>query len=295
MCQNPSYTKPYKKNVLFETLIRGVETLIKPFALYKKGYKTASTPVLKCLALRFKTLPPEFDGYRILHLTDLHIDFMPHLTDRICSLLEAVETDVCVMTGDYRLKSFSADYRQTLDPMKRILSAIRHRDGVFGVLGNHDTFRMVRPYEDLGLRFLINETSRIRRADRVLAITGVDDPMSFYTPKALRALNGAGRTPLAEDSFRVALVHTPELYDRAAENGFDLYLSGHTHGGQICLPGGIPLVLHLDKGRQFYKGVWRYQQMTGYTGQGIGTVSVPVRFNTQSEITLLTLNRVPDN
>jgi predicted MPP superfamily phosphohydrolase len=81
------------------------------------------------------------------------------------------------------------------------------------------------------------------------------------------------------------------MFDVAADNGYRLYLCGHTHGGQICLPGGIPIILHLRHGRRYYRGLWHYGRMTGYTGQGAGTVGLPVRFNTQSEITVLRLVR----
>jgi len=93
------------------------------------------------------------------------------------------------------------------------------------------------------------------------------------------------------EGFKIVLVHDPSMFDLAADNGYRLYLTGHTHGGQICLPGGIPVVRHLRHGRKYYRGVWKYAKMTGYTGQGVGVVGIPVRFNTQSEITLFRLCR----
>jgi predicted MPP superfamily phosphohydrolase len=101
------------------------------------------------------------------------------------------------------------------------------------------------------------------------------------------------RSRLEADNYKIAIVHAPSLYDVVAANGYRLYLCGHTHGGQICLPGGRPVIVHLRHGRQFYRGLWRHEQMTGYTGQGAGTVGIPLRFNTESEITLFRLNRGP--
>ena len=91
-------------------------------------------------------------------------------------------------------------------------------------------------------------------------------------------------------SFSILLSHTPEVYRQAAHAGFDLMLSGHTHGGQICLPGGVPLTL--DSGcRAIGAGAWRYDAMAGYTSVGAGSSIVPVRFNCPPEITLHRLHR----
>jgi len=81
-------------------------------------------------------------------------------------------------------------------------------------------------------------------------------------------------------------VYTPEIYRQAAAAGFDLLLSGHTHGGQICLPGGIPLTLDATLPRSLGSGAWKYRDMAGYTSVGAGSSVVPVRFNCPPEITL---------
>lgn len=153
------------------------------------------------------------------------------------------------------------------------------------VLGNHDTYLMVDYFEEMGIRVLANETVTISRNDGQLAVTGVDDPHYYYTDQAI--------TSMEEhiDGFKILLGHSPELYDVAADNGYSLYLCGHTHGGQICLPGGIPLITHLYNGRKFYRGLWRYNGMKGYTSQGCGSVSIPIRFNCESEISLITLKQ----
>ena len=90
----------------------------------------------------------------------------------------------------------------------------------------------------------------------------------------------------AADEFTIALIHSPEAYDLAAECGVDLYLCGHTHGGQICLPFGIPILTHLRRGRKYVYGAWKYENMQGYTTSGTGCSGIPVRFNTHSEIVI---------
>ncbi|MGD0533342.1 MAG: hypothetical protein ABSA62_14025 [Methyloceanibacter sp.] len=87
------------------------------------------------------------------------------------------------------------------------------------------------------------------------------------------------------DEFSILISHTPEVYRHAAHADFNLLLSGHTHGGQICLPGGIPITLHSVLPRSMGSGAWKYHDI-GYTSVGAGSSVVPVRFNCPPEITL---------
>jgi uncharacterized protein len=86
--------------------------------------------------------------------------------------------------------------------------------------------------------------------------------------------------------FSILLSHTPEVYRQATHAGFDGLLSGHTHGGQICLPGSIPITLSSVLPRRFGSGAWQYHNMFGYTSVGVGSSIVPVRVNCLPEITL---------
>ena len=86
--------------------------------------------------------------------------------------------------------------------------------------------------------------------------------------------------------FAILLSHTPEVYRQAAEAGFVLMLSGHTHGGQLCLPGSIPIKLEAVLPRSMGAGAWKYRGMNGYTSVGVGTSILPVRLNCPAEITL---------
>ena len=91
--------------------------------------------------------------------------------------------------------------------------------------------------------------------------------------------------------INIALVHSPELVHQAAEAGASLYLTGHTHGGQISLPGGRPILTNLATGQRFASGQWRCGSMLGYTSPGVGVSGLPVRFNTRGEVTVITLTR----
>ncbi|MGZ5862753.1 MAG: metallophosphoesterase, partial [Methyloceanibacter sp.] len=91
---------------------------------------------------------------------------------------------------------------------------------------------------------------------------------------------------IPDDAFSILISHTPEIYRQAAHAGFNLLLAGHTHGGQICLPGGIPITLDSVLPRSMGAGAWKHANMIGYTSVGAGSSVVPVRFNCPPEITL---------
>src|SRR5262249_39617103 len=87
-------------------------------------------------------------------------------------------------------------------------------------------------------------------------------------------------------AIAILLSHTPEIYRQAAHAGFAIILSGHTHGGQLCLPGGVPITLDSVLPRRMGAGAWTYHTMVGYTSVGVGSSIVPARINCQPEITL---------
>jgi predicted MPP superfamily phosphohydrolase len=93
------------------------------------------------------------------------------------------------------------------------------------------------------------------------------------------------------EGYSIALVHSPEMAVQAAERGYSLYLCGHTHGGQICLPGGRPMVKRLIRNRSFAAGLWRCGRMSGYTNSGAGVSGPPLRYFSRGEAALVTLRR----
>jgi predicted MPP superfamily phosphohydrolase len=264
--------------------MKAFQWLLKLVGGYETGQRNAARLARRELELRFPRLPEAFDGFSILHLSDLHLDGMDGLDDAILALLDRREVDLCVLTGDYRTE-LHGPIRTVMERLRKIVGGIRTRHGILGVLGNHDDVHMVAPMEDMGIRMLINESVQLQRDGQRLQIIGTDDVHYYYTDQALHALEAA------RDAFSIALVHSPELYDAAAEMGVALYLCGHTHGGQVCLPGGIPIIKHLNRGRALYRGTWSHRGMLGVTNVGAGTSGIPVRFNTQGEILILTLRR----
>jgi len=232
----------------------------------------------------FPALPAAFDGYRILQLSDLHLGSGADVLAPLGRLLDGLEIDLVALTGDYRF-GYSMPAAPTLRPLLHLLGGLRPRDGIAAVLGNHDSHDMLPLLEAGGVRVLANETLALRRGEATLSLTGLDDVHSFLTEAARAEL------ARAHPGFRVALVHSPELADEAAAAGIRLQLSGHTHGGQICPPGGRPVVTQLCRLTQLAAGPWRYEGLQGVTSRGVGHSGLPARFNCPAEAELIVLRR----
>lgn len=262
------------------TLIRASLRLV---GLHGRGRRNALAIEVRRHDVWLANLPPAFDGFTLLHLSDLHVDindrFLPALIERVRPL----DYDLCVLTGDYRARTFGP-FEATLDGLERLRSHLSGR--VYAVLGNHDTIRMVPRMEAMGYSLLMNEWTRIERHDAAIYVAGIDDA-HYYRVENFH--NAAQAIP--HDAASILLSHTPEPYRRAAHADFKLMLCGHTHGGQICLPGGVPVITDSDSPRRFARGPWRYHDMAGYTSAGAGSCIVDVRLNCQPEVTLHRLRR----
>ncbi|MBL8704188.1 MAG: metallophosphoesterase family protein [Rhodospirillales bacterium] len=251
--------------------------------LYWRGLRNAENVQLRRNPIVSPLVPAAFDGFTILHLSDLHVDMNQGALRRAAELLRTVDYDVCVLTGDLRGKTFGP-IEATIEGLAKLRPHLK--GPVYGVLGNHDTIRMVPDLEAMGIRMLLNESETIEREGQRLHLAGIDDAHYFRVDNIEKA---ADRIP--HDELSILLSHTPEIYRQAAHAGFTVLLAGHTHGGQICLPGSIPVTLDSVLPRRMGSGPWRYHAMIGYTSVGVGSSIVPVRLNCPPEITLHELRR----
>ena len=262
-----------------EWLIRNTLRLC---GLYRRGLKNATRVELRRNDIALPRLPSAFDGLTILHISDMHADMNAGAMEALITLVEDVDYDLCVLTGDYRGKTWGP-FEATIAGLGGVRRKLR--DPIYGVLGNHDSIRMVPELERLGIRMLLNECETISRGEHRIYLAGVDEPHFFRAENIDKA---SGEIPDGE--FSILLSHTPEIYRQAAAADFDLLLAGHTHGGQICLPGSIPITLDSVLPRRMGSGPWIYREMTGYTSAGVGSCIVPVRFNCPPSVTLHTLH-----
>ncbi|RZN10784.1 metallophosphoesterase [Bradyrhizobium genosp. SA-3] len=263
-----------------EWIIRNV---LRATGLYWRARQNAERILVRRNDLRFEKLPPLFEGFTILHISDLHVDMNEVAMNRLIELVGSIQYDVCVLTGDYRGRTFGP-FQPALDGVARLGNHLKQP--IYAVLGNHDTIQMVPGLEAMGIRVLLNECETIVRKDQRIYLAGIDDAHFYRVDNIEKAALSIPR-----GQFSILLSHTPEVYRQAAHANFDLMLSGHTHGGQICLPGSIPIKLEAVLPRRMGAGPWQYGDMTGYTSVGAGSSVVPVRLNCPPEVTLHHLRR----
>ena len=254
--------------------------------LHARGLSNALRPVVRNLSLNFENLPPAFDGYKILHLADLHIDSVPGLATAASALIKNLDPNLCLMTGDYRF-DIEGSCENAYAGMSEIIAAISAPDGIYATLGNHDPCEMAHALGDMGVHMLINDAVELRRAQQAMWIAGIDDSYDYRCDDLAEALSS-----VPSHAFEILLAHTPDLYAKAARAGVDLYLCGHTHAGQVRLPYIGSVIQNSEAPRSYTYGSWEHDRMKGYTSAGIGCSMLPIRFNCPPEIVMIELHRV---
>jgi hypothetical protein len=260
-----------------------IRNVLKGTGLYSRARRNAQRIIVKHNEVWLKGLPPLFENFTILHISDLHADMNRVAMKNLIKLLGGIEYDLCVLTGDYRGETFGP-FQAALDEVAQLRDQLK--EPIYAVLGNHDTIQMVPGLEAMGIRVLLNECEIIDRGDQQIYLAGIDDAHFFRVDNIEKAA-----FPIPHGEFSILLSHTPEIYRQAAHANFNLMLSGHTHGGQICLPGSIPIKLEAVLPRRMGAGSWQYHNMIGYTSVGAGSSVVAVRLNCPPEITVHRLRR----
>jgi len=238
--------------------------------------------------LFFDKLPVSFDGYTILLMTDLHIDGIPELPQIILNIIDSLDYDICLLGGDYRFNTQGSTL-PTICGLKKLLPELCSKSPVIGVLGNHDQYEIALEMDDMGVRMLMNEHINISRGNDKIHICGIDD-CHYYTA---HDLNEALKETY-DDTFKVLLSHSPEIYKAAEEMNLDLLLSGHTHAGQLCLPGRFPIISQAHIPRNIIYNTWKYKSLQGYTSAGTGSSGTPARLFCPPEVVHITLRSQSD-
>ena len=253
-------------------------------------------PVLTRVEARISRLPEALDGFTIAQLSDFHYDPMFGIApiEAAVNLTNSLSPDLVALTGDFVTlhfyKSRSSRQRSAAHayPCAELLARLKSRVGSYAVLGNHDAASgaatVTEALEQHGIRVLTNRSVPIERDGVRFWLAGVGDVMERGADLQ-RALRGIDRNQPA-----VLLAHEPDFADQVAGSGVDVQLSGHSHGGQVCLPGLGPLYLP-PLARKYPWGLRQIEGLTLYTNAGIGTIHVPVRWNCRPEITLVTLRK----
>ncbi len=269
----------------FKYVVYAAEFLIEKTGILHRGQKNALDLIVNNIEFKFVNLPPAFDGFRILFISDLHIDKLPGLTDRLLEILGPLKYDFCLMGGDY-----VCDVCTKGDLIKaqltQIINLLTNKSPVVGILGNHDIYYYAQLLNSLGVIMLVNENYCLRHNGQNIFIVGPDDNKTYKAADAAACMEN-----IDSPAFKILLCHSPDCIKLFKNTDFDLCLSGHTHGGQMCLPGGLAMIVKCSGPRSFIRGRWKYRNTPGYTTTGAGSSGVPARFFCRPEVVLLTLRK----
>lgn len=245
------------------------------------------------LEVPLQRLPSRFDGLRIVQLSDFHWD--PYIDNRVIAAAvhaaNSLQPDLVVLTGDFVTQGpFSGRYdppaARNAEPCSQILSRLRSRLGIFAILGNHDYYTDPNVVTEIlrgrGFHVLRNQSFALEQAGARLWIAGINDAVAGADDL------GLALQPIPVSEAVILLAHEPDFADWVPPGRVDLQLSGHSHGGQIVLPViGPPYLPPLA--RKYPWGLRRLGPLTLYTNRGVGTITLPVRFNCPPELTVFTL------
>lgn len=266
-------------------LIKTIRGLLRISPFYTRGHGNALDLQVEQVEFAFDNLPAPFDGTRILFIADTHIDQLQDLKDKILAMADELEYDFCILGGDYNF-AYCQENDMAYLQMKFLAEKLLQKSRVFGILGNHDRYRMAQLLQQCGVEMLLNENICIEKEGCKIYICGIDDCHYYGADDIRLAAEG-----IDNRHFKIMLSHSPEKYKQAGNTGFSLFLAGHTHGGQVCLPGGTAVVTSTTVPRRLLKGKWIYNGMAGYTSRGAGASGIAVRFFCPPEITVITLKK----
>ena len=277
------------------SLLVGSGALVAGLGLYSSLIARHEISVLS-RHIEIQNLPTSFVGYRIIQLSDFHLEEFtePFFLERVVENVNRLDADLVLLTGDFITRgslNFLFEHRAATR-CAEILATI-HCPQKFAVLGNHDVAvsapMVTAALQAEGLPVLHNRYETISMRGDALHIAGTADP-GTDRPDLNTAIPSSPRGPV------LLMSHAPDYADFVISHprgkGVDLMLSGHSHGGQVRLPVLGPLVLP-PLGRKYVEGLFRFDRMQLYVNRGLGTVGIPIRLNCPPEVTLITLDRSP--
>jgi uncharacterized protein len=248
-------------------------------------------PVTERIQVRLTRLPEGFQGFRIAQMTDIH--FGPYMDraglERVVRLAQAFQPDLVALTGDFVSRPFrqrnGLEGARNAEPCADVFARWKGVP-IIAVLGNHDHWNnadmVAGALAERGIRVLRNQANAIEKDGQRLWVVGIDDALERKAdvPQSI--------TEIPRTEATILLAHEPDFADYAARFPIDLQLSGHSHGGQVRVPGVGPIILP-QMARKYPTGLNRVGQLQVYTSRGIGVINPPVRLNCPPEVSLITL------
>ncbi len=237
----------------------------------------------KEITIESNQIPSEFDGKKIVFLTDIHYGtfFSKERLDNLVSQTNALNPDMIILGGDYVTNDPSS-----VGPVFSSLSKLKAPLGVYGVLGNNDPENIsIQTMQGAGITYLGNNAVWIGSNTSRIRVGGVGD-MDTEVPNQLSTINEA--TP---EDFVILVSHKPDYFPKVSRSKVDLMLSGHTHGGQVTFFGLWAPFINSKYGQEYVTGVKKSGNNTMIISNGIGTVWAPVRFFARPQIIVVNLKR----
>jgi predicted MPP superfamily phosphohydrolase len=230
--------------------------LIEPFSIQTTHHE-----------LSFDRLSAQGLPLRIVHLSDPHVERTTARERKLVPLVDELQSDLILLTGDYLNLSYLGDETAQRD-FHTLASQLHAPYGVYAVRGSVDSPALTeRLFADLDIVVLENESVRLDIKGQEIYLVGVacSHDLSIDIPRLDQALRG-----VPPDSFKILLYHSPDLIEAASERGMDLYLAGHTHGGQICLPLYGAVFTSSIYGKQYEAGLFQEGRTYLYVSRGLG-------------------------
>lgn len=254
-----------------------------PAVTLAAGVITRKDFLINEVDISFPNLPKDLEGLRLLQISDIHMGVFFSANDlrRVVDASNNLRPNIAFVTGD-----LITTQEDPLDRCIQELKRLRSDAGVWGCMGNHELYAKVEDYTKreaakYGMDFLREEARSLRFGGSRLNLVGVD----FRPWQRLGEVDGL----LEPGQFNLLLAHTPEIFPYAAKKGFDLTLSGHTHGGQINVDVLGTNFNVVDLHTPYTKGLYRLPTSAIYVNSGLGTIGLPIRIGAPPEITLVRL------
>lgn len=293
------------KSILHNKLTR--RTLIKYgvrasiLALVGFGYAGRNNLKTENIRLSFSNLPPSFDRFRIVQISDLHASFWvgKDYLMQVVKEVNALEKDLVVITGDIITGSVNDFWKKWLPTIKgnylsMVMDVLANLKGKnkLAVLGNHDHWDgketellIVKELERIGFNVLRNSSEKLTKGTESIYVAGTDDYWFSYNFD--KAINN-----IPKDNFKILLSHSPDVtIDTQKETKIDLALCGHTHGGQIAIPYISQHFIPIKNPSRYFRGLVKEPYGYTYVNRGIGTLIFPFRIGAPPEITHFTLTK----
>ncbi|MDQ3635269.1 MAG: metallophosphoesterase [Acidobacteriota bacterium] len=279
--QKPKISEKISSAVASDTPLRDLAGNFSKVA--RSALNEANTLEVEEVEINLKRLPKKLDGFRLVHLSDIHhspFTNIEHIENAV-KIANELAPDMFVLTGDYVSHEF-----EYIEPVAEVLGKLESEYGSFACLGNHDHWTdaeaVTKHLRENDITVLINEGFRFTAQDVSFWVCGVDDHMVKQTDLTA-ALHGS-----FPDEMKMLLAHNPVIIRQAMKYDIDVMFSGHTHGGQVKIRDKEKKIL--AHRRKLTSGLHERKDTQIYITRGIGTVVLPVRYQCPPEISLITLN-----